>query len=95
MTTGKDFAGKVECQRVKMGVKTTDMFLSGQHVANMLADMSATRHKKSVGKGTAGVGLTCHLLTCWPGVVVMSTESADMLLTCCRHVTSQSIELSN
>jgi hypothetical protein len=36
------FAGKVGCWHVKTGVKTTDMCLSGQHVANMLANMLAT-----------------------------------------------------
>ncbi len=45
--------------------------------------------QKAVGKGTAGVGPTCHLLTCWPSVVVMSTDMcsscqyvATMLPTC-------------
>jgi hypothetical protein len=36
------FAGIVGCRHVEMGVKTTDMCLSGQHVANMSANMSAT-----------------------------------------------------
>jgi hypothetical protein len=36
------FAGKVGCWRVKTRVKTTDMCLSGQRVADMLAGMSAT-----------------------------------------------------
>ncbi len=40
------FAGKVGCWCVETEVKTTDMCLSGRHVTNMLADMSATRHKK-------------------------------------------------
>jgi hypothetical protein len=33
---------KVGCRRVKTRVKTTDMCLSGQRVADMLADMLAT-----------------------------------------------------
>jgi hypothetical protein len=36
------FAGKVGCWRVETRVKTTDMCLSGQCVADMLADMLAT-----------------------------------------------------
>jgi hypothetical protein len=39
-------AGKVGCQCFKTRVKTIDMCLSGQRVADMLADMSATRHTK-------------------------------------------------
>ncbi len=56
-----NFAGIVGCWRVEMGVKMTDMCLSGQHVANMLADMSATQHKKLL----AGVPLMLGLhVTC-------------------------------
>jgi hypothetical protein len=36
------FAGIVGCQHVKTRVKTMDMCLSGQHVADMLANMLAT-----------------------------------------------------
>jgi hypothetical protein len=36
------FAGKVGCWHVKTEVKTTDMCLSGQHVADMPANMLAT-----------------------------------------------------
>ncbi len=40
------FAGKVGCRHVDTRIKTTDMCLSGQCVADMLANMSATQHKK-------------------------------------------------
>ncbi len=86
------FAGKVGCWRVKTGVETTDVFVGatcrqhvGQHVSNTT--------QKTVGKGTAGVGPTCHLLTCWPRVGVMSTDMClpcqyvpNMLLTCCTSI---------
>ncbi len=58
-------AGKVGCRHVKTRVKTTDMCLSGQRVADMLADMSATQHKK-LSTGVPGQHVTaCCLLTCW------------------------------
>ncbi len=37
--------GLLDVRMSKRGSKT-DMCLSGQHVADMLADMSATQHKK-------------------------------------------------
>jgi hypothetical protein len=44
--------------------QTTDMRLSGQRVADMLADMLATQHKKLLA-GVPGQHVTaCHLLTC-------------------------------
>ncbi len=62
---GGTFAGKVGCWHVKTRVKMTDMYLSGQHVADMSADMSATRLKK-LSIGVLGRHDTaCHLLTCW------------------------------
>ena len=49
--------------------------------------------QKDVGKGTAGVGPTCHLLTCRPRVGVMSTDMcsscwyvANMSPTCCTSI---------
>ncbi len=66
------FAGKVGCQHVKTRVKTTDMCLSGWHVADMLANMSATRHKK-LSTGVPGQHDTaCYLLTCWQYVGIMT-----------------------
>ncbi len=60
----KHFAGKFGCRRVKTRVKTTDMCLSGRCVADMLANMLATRHKKLLA-GVLGQHVTaCHLLTC-------------------------------
>ena len=57
-------AGKVRCWRVETRVKMTDMCLSGQHIADMLADMLATRHKK-LSTGVPGRHVTaCCLLTC-------------------------------
>jgi hypothetical protein len=78
----------------------TDMCLPGQHVANMLADMLATRHKKAIGGGTASVGPTCLLLTYWRRVDRMSDVGmskrgskqqtcvhwADMSPTCCTSI---------
>ncbi len=58
------FAGKVGCRCVKMRGNMTDMCLSGQRVADMLADMSGTQHKK-LSAGVPGQHVTaCHLLTC-------------------------------
>jgi hypothetical protein len=42
----RPFAGKFGCWHVETGFELTDMCLSVQHVADMLANMSATRHKK-------------------------------------------------
>jgi hypothetical protein len=59
-----NLAGKVGCWRVETRVKMTDMCLSGQRVADMLADMLATGHKKLL-TGLLGRHVTaCHLLTC-------------------------------
>jgi hypothetical protein len=61
-------AGKVGCWRVETRVKTTDMCLSGQRVADMSAKMLATRHKK-LSAGVLDQHVTaCHLLTCWQHV---------------------------
>ncbi len=98
MHLGESLTGKAGCWCVKTGVKMTDMCLSGWHVANMLADMSATRHKKLSSRVPLVLGrhVTCWhvrlvLLWCWQTCV----RCANMYLTCCRHVAPQSIKLSN
>jgi hypothetical protein len=59
-----NLAGKVGCWHVKTRVKMTDMCLSGQRVADMLAGMSATQHQKLLA-GVPGRHVTAsHLLTC-------------------------------
>jgi hypothetical protein len=59
-----NFAGKVGCRHVETRVKTTDMCLSGQRVADMSANMTATQHKK-LSAGVPGQHVTaCYLLTC-------------------------------
>ncbi len=88
---------KLDVGMSKMGVKTPDMCLSGQYVANMVANMLATQHKKLLARVTLMLG---QHVTCWH-VGLMSAWCqqtcvcrADMLPTCCRHVPPQSIKLS-
>ncbi len=76
------FAGKVGCWHVKTRVKMTDMCLSGQLVADMLADMSVTQHKK-LSAGVLGQHVTaCHLLTCQQHVGNMLALVAGIFAMC-------------
>ncbi len=103
------FSGIVGCWHVKMGVKTTDMCLLGQHIANMLANMLATQHKKLL-RGVplvSGGHVTCGhvsvvLAGCWMSVRQNKGQNNRHVFirpTCCQHVANifapQSIELSN
>jgi hypothetical protein len=58
------FAGKVGCQCVKTRVKTTAMCLSGERVADILANLLVTQHKKLLIGVPGRHDTSCHLLAC-------------------------------